>query len=86
MDVSKALVERLQEGKKKAKGEFVPWHCRRGHVLSAHPKAVTVTCGRCARDDLYTGTCEAKRVDLYPNWPRKKKTIELPQEPVAATS
>lgn len=67
-----SVAERLQKGKQEAKGVFVPWHCRRGHIISAHPDAVAVLCGICSRDSSYTGTCQARRVDQFPNWNRRK--------------
>lgn len=58
------LIERLREGKERARGEFVPWHCREGHVQNAHPESTGVWCGKAG----HRGTNEMRRVDLYPNW------------------
>jgi len=66
------LTERLREGRERAAGEFVTWHCRDGHELNAHPKATGVWCPEAG----HKGTNAMRRKDLYPNWARKREEPE----------
>lgn len=76
---------KMQEARKAARGHFVPWHCRRGHVINAQPDALQVICGKCSRDPNYRGTCEAKRADLYPHWAKKEAPTEADATPNGRT-